>query len=376
MPPRRSSLAPAVLAVLLAACRPEPGEIRVGLLATFTGPYRDISGQPTRDGAHLAVAEAGTLTIGGRPYRVRLVERDFADRADAATGAARSLINQDSVVALIGPQFSRHAIPVAVVAEDARVLMISPMSSNPEVTADRRYVFRLAFLDDIQADVLARFALGDLGARRAAVLYDITSAYSRGLAEQFRDVFAVGSGRVVAFESYTADRAGAIEPQIRRIAASAPDVLFLPNFADAVRVQVAAAQRAEVRAVLLGSDSWDPLTLPPLAGIDAYVTNQWRPDIPLPSAQRFVRVFEAAYGAPPRATAAMTYDAVHILLDAMRRAGSLDPDAVRAAIAATDGYQGASGIISFGGQADPRRGVAVSRVVDGSLRTARVVPPQ
>ncbi len=368
--------APAVLAALLVACRHEPEQLRIGLLATFSGPYGDISGRPTRDGAHLAAAESGDIIIGGRRYRVRLVERDFADRADAAAGAARSLINQDSVVAFIGPQFSRHAIPVAIVAEDAHILMISPMSSNPAVTEDKRYVFRLAFLDDVQADVLARFARGDLESRRAAVLYDVTSAYSRGLAEQFRDGFAVGGRRVVAFESYTADRANAIDPQMRRIAAATPDVLFLPNFADAVGHQIAAARRAGLRVRLLGSDSWDPQSLPALGGLEAYVTSQWRPDLPLPAARRFVTRFSETYGGAPRSAAAMTYDALGILLDAFRRAGSLDPDAVRAAIAATDGYQGASGTVSFAGQADPRRDVAVSRVVDGSLHTVRLMVPE
>src|SRR4029077_7162607 len=99
----------------------------------------------------------GPIELAGRRYRVTLVPRDFDDRADAAATAARALINQERVVALVGPQFSRHAIPVAVLADDARIPMISPMSSNPSTTAGHRYVFRLAFLDDVQGTVLARY---------------------------------------------------------------------------------------------------------------------------------------------------------------------------------------------------------------------------
>lgn len=363
--------------VMVAACRPpEPPEIRIGLLATFTGAFADVSGRPSRDGAALAMRDAGDVVLEGRRYRVRLVERDFADRADAAAGAARALINQDSVVAIVGPPFSRHAVPVSVVVEDAHIPMITPMASNPAVTAGKRWAFRLAFLDDVQGEVLARFAAGDLRARRAAVLYDVSNAYSRDLAERFRATLIAGGGRVVAFETYTADRAADVDPALRRIAASRPDVLFLPNNADQVRLQVAGVQRLGLRVPLLGSDSWDPPSLAPLLGqVPAYVTNQWRPDIPLHSARRFVEAYRAAYGADPRATAAMTYDAVTILLDAIRRAGTLDPDSLRVAIEATRDFAGAGGTISFAGGHDPARDVAVSRIQDGALTTVRLVSP-
>lgn len=379
-PPWFAGIRPAVavsLLLALGACQPAPPpEIRIGLLATYTGEFAEISGTPTLNGARLAVEDAGPITFGGRPWHVTLVPRDFADRADAAANAARALINQNQVHALIGPQFSRHAIPVAVLADDARIPMISPMSSNPATTAGHRYVFRLAFLDDVQGDVLARFAAQDLQARSAAVLYDVSTAYSHDLAERFRAAFTAAGGRVVAFESYTADRATDFHIQVGRIAAARPDAVFLPNFPDAVKNQVAQLQQAGIRASLLGGDSWDPQTLPPLtAGVAAYVTNQWRPDIPTAPARRFTTRYRAAYGAEPRATAAMTYDAVTVLLDAIRGSGSLNADTIRAALAATADFAGATGTITFGGINDPRRAVAVSRVRGGGLETVRLVEP-
>jgi len=370
-------LLPLALACSAFACRlGAPREVRIGLLATFTGPFGEVSGVPTRQGAQMAVQEAGgTVQVGRHRYRITLVERTFDDRADAAATAARELINQENVVALIGPQFSRHAIPVSVVAEDARVPMISPMSSNPATTAGRSYVFRLAFLDDIQGAAMAQFAEENLHARTAGVLYDAASAYSRDLAARFRDAFVAHGGRIAAFESYTTDRMHDIDAQARRIAAAHADVLFLPNFPDALALQVPRLQAAGFRGTLVGSDSWDPITLPALAGLHAYVTNQWRPDLPAEGARRFNTEFRRRYGTEPRATAALTYDAVRILLDALRRAGTVDPDSVRAALAATTGYVGASGTITFGGRPDPARSVAVSEVMDHSLRTARLVDP-
>jgi len=365
------------LLLALGACRASPPpEIRIGLLATLTGPFAEYSGTPTLNGARLAVQDAGPFVFGGRTWKVTLVPRDFADRADAAANAARALINQDQVHALVGPQFSRHAIPVAVLADDAHIPMISPMSSNLATTAGHRYVFRLAFLDDVQGEVLARYAGRDLHARSAAVLYDISTAYSRELAERFRAAFTAGGGRIVSFESYTTDQATDFRRQLRRIAAARPDVLLLPNFPDVVKTQVAQIEQAGIRAALLGSDSWDPVSLPPMPpGVDAYVTNQWRPDIPTEAARRFVAHYREVMGVDPRASAAMTYDAVTILLDAIRRSGSLDGDTLRSAIAATAGFAGVTGTITFGGANDPRRAVAISRVRAGALETVRLIEP-
>jgi branched-chain amino acid transport system substrate-binding protein len=354
-----------------------PPELRVGVLATFAGPFAEVSGIPTREGAQLAVREAGDVVdIGERRYRIVLVERGFDDRADAASSAARALINQERVVALIGPQFSRHAIPAAVMAENAGVPMISPMSSNPATTAGKRFVFRLAFLDDVQGPLLARFSRTALHARTGAVLYDVSAAYSRDLAEHFRQAFTAAGGRIAAFESYTTDRQEDVRAQIARIAATRPDVLFLPSFPDALRHQVPLLQQFGVRAHLLGSDSWDPGAPPPLAqGQRAFVMAQWRPDQPGAETARFRTGYRAAFGTEPRTTAAMTYDAMRILLAALRRAGSTDPERLRDAIAATDGYEGAAGVFSFGGRSDPERAAGIAEIVDGRPITVEMVAP-
>ena len=360
-----------------AACGGPPPELRIGLLATFAGPFAEVSGVPTREGAQLAVREAGgQIEVGGRRYRIILVERGFEDRADAAAGAARALINQERVVALIGPQFSRNAIPAAVMAENAGIPMISPMSSNPATTAGRRFVFRLAFLDDVQAPVLARFARDTLHARTGAVLFDISGPYSRELAEGFRRAFEAAGGRVTAFESFTADRKDDVGAQLARIAAARPDVVFLPIYSDALSHQVPLLQRLGIRSHLLGSDSWDPRSVPRLLEDQrAFMTAQWRPDLPSAEAVRFRADYHATFGTEPRATAALTYDATRILLEALRRAGSTGAERLRDAIAATDDYQGASGTISFRGRTDPGRQVSIAELRDGALVTVALAGP-
>jgi branched-chain amino acid transport system substrate-binding protein len=162
-----------LLVALLAACAPvappdqQTSEIRIGLLATLSGSSAETAGKSTVEGAQLAVKranDAGGVSVGGSKQRVTLVVEDDQDRAEAAIDAARKLISQQSVSAIVGPQFSRNAIPVAGVAESARVPMISPASTRPETTAGKRYVFRAAFTDPFQGRVLARIARDELKA--------------------------------------------------------------------------------------------------------------------------------------------------------------------------------------------------------------------
>ncbi len=201
----------ASLIAFVTACRSAPDaprEIRIGLLALLGGVQRETSGLPSVYAAELAakiVNDRGGIEVDGHPHRIEIVVKDHADRSDSATSVARALINQERIDALIGPQFSRHAIPVSIVAENARMPMLSPMSSNPATTEGKNFVFRLAFLDDFQGDVMGRFAANELGATRAAVLYDKTTAYGRSLSDAFRRAFEEEGGQIVTFESFALD---------------------------------------------------------------------------------------------------------------------------------------------------------------------------
>lgn len=367
------------MALLAAACStPQPRTLPVGVLALMTGEFADASGVPTIEGAQLALetdSAGGRVRLDGRLYRVRLVLREHDDRPDAATTAARALITQDSVVAIIGPQLSRHAIPAAIVAENAGIPLISPMSSAPATTADHDWVFRLAYLDDAQGAALAMFARQDLSATRAAVLYEASSQYSARVAELFRAEFQRRGGHIVANETFTGD-ATESAAQWAHIRTGRPDVLLLPNFPQDVQRQVRAARAAGIRATLLGGDTWD---IPTMSNWDevqhSFVAHQWRFGIALPESDRFVTNFQQRYGIKPRATAAMTYDAMGLLLDALRRAGSADPARIRDAIASTVNYHGATGTITFGGRHDPDRSVVISTVRDSALQVVRLVTP-
>lgn len=358
---------------------PEPPEFRIGLLAVSGDRYWESSGAPSVRGAGLAegeINEEGGVVMEGRIHRLKVIVRTYEPRPEAASTVARGLLNQDSVHALVGPQLSAHAIPVAVIAESARVPMISPMSTSPQTTRNKRFVFRLAAVDEAQAEGMARFALDSLGLARTAILFDEADAYSRDLAERFRRAFREGGGAVVAVESYTTDRADGFSEQLARIAAAEPDALYLPNPARDDTLQLRQARELGIDAQVLGTDTWDLRAFsdhPMAQGVIA--THQWHFDLPHPEVGAFLDRFREEYGTEPRTTAAMTYDAIRILSLAAERAGSPGPMLLRDAIASVDDYHGATGLVSFRGRQDPDRSITLSTIRDGEVVVLKSIDP-
>ncbi|NJL34001.1 MAG: ABC transporter substrate-binding protein [Chloroflexaceae bacterium] len=240
--------------ILACAAQPEPeNTLRIGLLAPITGELEYV-GQSTIEAATLAIdalnAEGG-LAIGNERWRIEIVTADTEDNAEVAVQAARRLINQEQVVALIGPQASRNAIPVARVAEQAQIPMISPWSTNPETTAGKYYVFRAGFIDPFQGAVIARFAIEELGMQKAATLYDVASAYNKGLAEVFIEQFERLGGDVVAAETYTTGTTD-FSSHAKVLRESGADVIFLPNYGNEVPLQVRQLRAAGITAEFPG----------------------------------------------------------------------------------------------------------------------------
>lgn len=362
-----------------AAPRAEAPVVHVGVLASLTGDRVGMSGESTRDGALLAAKEindAGGVDLGGVRHRLDVVLTDIGDGTDRATSAAQSLLNRPDIAAIVGPQYSRNALPVAVLAEQASVPMISPMASHPGVTAGRRWVFRIAFTDDVQAVALARWAREGLHARRAAMLVEESASYSRSVAERYAQAFRAAGGEIVATEGYTRDRAVDFTAALRRIKAAHPDVLLLPNELPDDTLQIGQAASIGLGVPFLLPDFVDPRLMSrlPVSG-GLYTTHHWYVQAPAPESRAFVAAFTRTIHHPPNATAATTYDAVRLIADAMHRAGTAAPGPLRDAIAATRGYRGATGTMDFAGRQDPVKRAVVMRLADGRLEVVREMTP-
>jgi len=372
----------AVLVVAIGCNRATPesptAAIPIGVLATLSGESISV-GESTTMGAELAVANLqanGGISVGGQNRAIKLVIEDDQDQVDACLNAVRKLIYQDNVAAIIGPQFSRNAIPAAQLAEEAKVPLISPRATNPEVTKDKSYAFRTIFIDPFQGEVMANFARQELGATTAGILYDVASAYNRGIAEVFRDSFEAAGGQVVAFESYTTGETD-FTPYLTPIREAQPDVLFLPNYEFEVPVQVQQAKTLGMTSILLGSDSWGSITLENRSQLEgAYFSDQFSPQTDSPMAQTFIEQFQQTYNQLPTAVAASTYDAVMLVAQAIQQEGEATPDAIRQGLSDIGQFEGVTGTIEFRNTGDPIRSAVILQIQGSEYLFHKQVNPQ
>lgn len=352
--------------------------VKVGVVAELTGDIPAV-GASCKNAAEMAVQEvndAGGLEIGGKKYKVELFIEDNAGKADQSASAAQKLITQQNVVAIIGPNASRYAIPASEVAESSKVVLISPWSTNPKTTLDaktnapKKYVFRACFIDPFQGRVVAKFALDNLATKKAAVLYDVASDYNKGIAEFFKKTYEENGGQVVAFETYTTGDKD-FSAQLTKIKDTQPEVIFLPNYYSEVPLQIQQAHRLGITVPFLGSDSWGSAELIQLCGKDCegyYFSTHYAPDAATPVAIKFIDAYKTKYGQTPDDVAALTYDAFGLFYQAIKAAGKIDRQAVRDALAVIPKYEGVTGTMQFQeGSGDPIKSAVILQIKDGKF---------
>jgi branched-chain amino acid transport system substrate-binding protein len=368
------------VAAALSACGGRGGELvlRVGLVAPLTGPSNDI-GAGALEGAELALEAleaSGGLKIADRPVRVDLVLRDAQSKPERAVRAAQELINKEGVCALIGSPLSAQAIPMALLAERAGVPMITQIATHPDVTRGRVGVFRMCFADDVQAEALVRFARERLSLARAAVLYDVASPMTRGMAEMFRRGLEERGGRIVAFEGYTSGETD-FRAALARIKGAQPEALFLPGYVYDARLQIPQMRALGLKVQLLGCDTMAFRNADDLGLVEgAYFTTHFSDENPAEAVRQFVASYEAEFQRRPSSTAPLTYDAMGFLFGAVRRAQSVDARKIARALAEPVRYEGVTGIAQFAGRPDPAKSVVIVQSRSGQARFVAQIDPQ
>lgn len=343
----------------------DSGPIKVGVYADLTGQTSSF-GTSTRNGIQMAADEINKAGgINGRQIQV-LVEDDQGLPAQAATVVTK-LINQDKVQAVLGEVASSNSLAAAPKAQEAKVPMITPSSTNPKVTQVGDYIFRVCFIDPFQGEVMAKFAANTLKAKTAAVLTDVNSDYSRGLDQFFTDRFTKLGGKIVEKQSYTQtdqDFSG----QLTAIRQANPDVIYVPGYYGQVGVIAKQAKQLGINKPLLGGDGWDAPQLFQLGG-DAlngsYFSNHYSYEDPRPEVKAFVDAYRARYNTVPDAIAALAYDAMKVLADAIKRAGTTESQKLRDAIAQTQNFPGVTGTISINAERNAVKPATVFELQNG-----------
>ncbi len=341
------------------------GNVRLGVIGPLTGDYA-LYGESVRNGAALAVKElnenGGVL---GRT--VELFAEDSQGASDIGVNAYNKLVTQDEIHALIGGTFSGVTLAVKPLAVQDGIPVFSPTATNPDVTLDAANVFRACYTDSYQGEVAAVFSNADLGATKAAILYNQADPYSTGLKEAFEAKFAE-LGTVVSVEAYNSGDSD-YSAQLTAIAASGAEVVFVPGYV--AEVGAILTQVAEVAALdgipFVGGDGWDSIEADYADVADGhYFANHYAKSDEAAVVQDFVAAYEAEYGSSPNALAALAYDAVKAMAAAMEEAGTTNSADVVAALQAIDFTEAVTGAIKFDENGDPIKAISMIRLDNGA----------
>jgi branched-chain amino acid transport system substrate-binding protein len=352
------------------------GQIVVGYYGDLSGRTSNF-GQSTKNGVLMAADELNKAGgIDGR--QVQILSEDDEGRPEKAATVATKLIDQDRVIALLGEVASGNSLAAAPKAQAGHVPMISPSSTNPAVTQVGDYIFRVCFIDPFQGEVMAKFAYNTLKAKKAAIMLDFNSPYSRGLTDFFEAAFKKFGGQIVNKQSYTqGDRD--YKGQLTAIRSNSPDVIYVPGYYGEVGVIAKQAKQLGINVPLLGGDGWDATQLWDLGGDSLngdFISNHYSVDDPSPAIQKFVADYKGRYGSAPDALAALGYDAMRVLADAIKRAGTTEGPKLRDAIAQTKNFGGVTGTITIDAERNAVKPAVVLKLQDRKYIYQETIYPE
>ena len=358
-------------------------EVKIGINYELTGAVATY-GQASVDGIQMAFDE--TNAAGGiNGMQIVPVTLDNKSDSAEATSLATRLMTQEGVVACLGPATSGNFMATIPVATDSGIPVISASATADEgVTMDadgnvNEYVFRLCFNDSFQGVTMANFAYTNLGKKSAVIIQDQSSDYAKGLAKNFKATFEAAGGTIVDEEGYVADDKD-FNAILTSIKAKDFDVIFLPGYYQEAGLIIKQARDLGIDAPILGADGFDSEVLLELAGAEAlnnvYFSNHYSNLDEDPMVQDFIAAFKEKYGTEPNAFHALGYDLGKYIADAIGRAGSTDPDAIKDALASTENFAGVTGTFTMGADHNPIKSIVVIGLVDGVQTTSVKVDPQ
>lgn len=350
-------------------------EILVGEFGSLTGTAATF-GISAKNGIEMAIDKVNE-TGGILGKKIRVVVEDDQGRPEEAQTVVTKLINKDRVLAVLGEVSSSRSLAAAPVCQQRRIPMISPSSTSPKVTQVGDCIFRVCFIDTFQGLVMAKFAADSLKVRNVGILRDIRNEYSVGLADIFRQHFGERGGKIVADESYS-EGDNDFSAQLTSIKSKNPQAIFVPGYYTEAGLIARQARKLGIKVPILGGDGWDSAKLWEIGGEalnDCYYSSHYSAYDPNPVIQKFVQEYKTRYGGLPDTNAVLGYDAANILIDAFRRAGSVEPEKVRQALASTRDFAGVTGKITMDENRNPIKPAVVLRVKNGVMEYVETIHP-
>lgn len=349
--------------------------ILIGEVGSLTGGQATF-GQSNHKGMELAVDEINAAG-GIKGKQVKVITLDDQGKPDEAATAVTKLITQNKVKAIVGEVASSISLAMAPIAQQYKIPMVTPSSTNPKVTQQGDFIFRVCFIDPFQGKVMATFARDNLKVSKVAVLRDVKNDYSVGLADFFTQTFKEKGGTILIDQSYSAGDMD-FKAQLTAIRSKNPEAIFVPGYYTEVGLIARQARELGIKAPLLGGDGWDSDKLTQIGGraiAGSFFSNHYSNEDQSPLVQDFIKRFRAKHQSDPDGLSSMGYDAMKVLADAMTRAKSLDGQDVRDALAVTKDFKGVTGNITIDENRNPVKPAVVLEVTEAGYKYRTTIAP-
>ena len=349
--------------------------IKVGEYASLTGKEATF-GISSHEGTVLAVEQINAAG-GVLGKKIELLTEDDLSKAGEPATVVNKLISRDNVVAILGEVASSRSLEAAPICQQNKIPMISPSSTNPKVTGTGDYIFRVCFIDPFQGTVMANFGRKTLKLQNVAILTDVKSDYSLGLAKFFKQSFVADGGKIVTEQNYSGGDKD-FNAQLTAIKATNPDGIFLPGYYTEVGLIALQARQLGITVPVFGGDGWESSSLVPIgkqALEGCYFSTHFSPEDASPAVQTFVKEFKAKFNETPDAMAALGYDSAMIRADAIKRAGTTDGAKVRDALAATKDFAGVTGKITIDADRNASKPAVILTITNGQFKYVQTVSP-
>jgi branched-chain amino acid transport system substrate-binding protein len=373
---------------VLPGCKKNPGDesasggtegtnvIRVGEFASLTGKEAAF-GQSSHKGTVLGVEEINAAG-GVLGKKLKLIYEDNRSTPGESATIVKKLISRDHVIAVLGEVASGRSLEAAPICQESKVPQISPSSTNPRVTEMGDYIFRVCFIDPFQGTVMAKFAKDTLKVKQVALLYDVAAPYSVGLAKYYREKFSSDGGTIITEKSFNSGDKD-FKPQLTAIKAANPQAIFVPCYYTEAALIVVQARQLGINVPIFGGDGWEApelLTIGGAAMEGTFYSTHYSAEDAAPAVQSFVAKFKAKNNNEvPDAMAALGYDSVYVLADAIKRAGGTESTKLRDALAATKDFEGVTGKTTIDANRNATKGAVIITIKDGKFKYVQTITP-
>ncbi|MBP2666069.1 MAG: hypothetical protein H6Q76_1049 [Firmicutes bacterium] len=357
-------------------------DIKIGVVYELTGNTASF-GTAANNGTKLAFKEINAAG-GVLGKQITIVSADNKGEPSESANAMTKVISQDKVVAVVGFTTSSNGIAGSAVNEANKIPFMAAATTNPKVTVNeatgkaKPYTFRVCFIDPFQGTVGANFVLKDLKLKKAVVMIDNSSDYSKGLAKFFKEAFTKGGGAIAGEEAYL-QKDKDFKAILTKIKGMSPEVIYLPGYYEEVGMIAKQAREMGITVPIVGGDGWDSPKLVEIgtaAGMNnTFFTNHYSPEDNSPASKKFVDAYKKEYGVMPDAMAVLGYDAAYVMADAIKRAGAADPAKIRDALEATKDFPAVTGATTLNASHDAVKSAVIIEMKDGKMVYKTTVKP-